>query len=69
VYGTNFEQRLANTAMDLLGPYGPLTEDSPLAAMEGLAVHSYLASKGYSLQAGNTEVLKNIIASRGLGLK
>ena len=69
VYGTNFEQRLANTAMDLLGPYGPLTEDSPLAAMEGLAVHSYLASKGYSLQAGSTEVLKNIIASRGLGLK
>ena len=69
VYGTNFEQRLANTAMDLLGPYGPLTEDSPLAEMEGLAVHSYLASKGYSLQAGSTEVLKNIIATRGLGLK
>lgn len=68
VYGTTFEQRLANTAMELLGPYGGLTASSPLAVTRGLAVHSYLASKGYSLQAGSSEVLKNIIATRGLGL-
>ena len=68
IFGTNFEQRLANTAMEILGPYGGLTADSPFGVVDGHTVHSYLASKGYSLQAGSTEVLKGIIASRGLGL-
>ncbi|MCK4222102.1 MAG: acyl-CoA dehydrogenase, partial [Dehalococcoidia bacterium] len=67
-YATAFEQRLANTAMDILGPYGLLLADSKFVPFEGLASHSYLASKGYSLQAGSREILKNIIATRGLGL-
>jgi hypothetical protein len=33
-----------------------------------MAPHSFLGSKGYSLQAGTTEILKNIVANRGLGL-
>jgi alkylation response protein AidB-like acyl-CoA dehydrogenase len=68
VFGTTFEQRLANAAMEILGPYGGLSASSAHAVVDGLAVHSYLASKGYSLQAGSTEVLKGIIATRGLGL-
>lgn len=68
VHGTSFEQRLANTAMELLGPYSGLTGASSQAKIDGMAIHSYLASKGYSLQAGSSEVLKNIIATRGLGL-
>jgi hypothetical protein len=67
-YATTFEQRLANTAMEILGPYGLLWAGSKYAPFEGLAAHSYLGSKGYSLQAGSTEILKNIIATRGLGL-
>jgi len=68
VFGTTFEQRLANVAMEILGPYGGLTSGSAHGVIDGLAMHSYLASKGYSLQAGSTEVLKGIIATRGLGL-
>jgi len=68
VFGTNFEQRLANVAIEILGPYGGLSADSPYAVADGMAVHSYLASKGYSLQAGSTEILKGIIATRELGL-
>jgi alkylation response protein AidB-like acyl-CoA dehydrogenase len=68
IFGTTFEQRLANIAMELLGPYGGQSARSPHAALDGLALHSYLASKGYSLQAGSTEILKGIIATRGLGL-
>jgi len=68
VYGTSFEQKLATVAMEVLGPHGLLWHDSPGAPIQGLVLHSYLASKGYSLQAGSTEVLKNIIATRGLGL-
>ena len=67
-YSTAFEQRLAKAAMEVLGPYGQLLSDSKLAPIRGLAVHSYLASKGYSLQAGTSEILKNILATRGLGL-
>ena len=67
-YSTAFEQRLAKVAMEILGPYGQLLSDSKLAPIRGLAVHSYLASKGYSLQAGTSEILKNVLATRGLGL-
>jgi hypothetical protein len=67
-YSTAFEQRLANAAMEVLGPYGQLVSDSKLAPLRGLAAHSYLGSKGYSLQAGTSEILKNILATRGLGL-
>jgi alkylation response protein AidB-like acyl-CoA dehydrogenase len=67
-YATAFEQRVANTAVEVLGPYGILWADSKYARMGGMAAHSYLGSKGYSLQAGASEILKNIIAGRGLGL-
>jgi alkylation response protein AidB-like acyl-CoA dehydrogenase len=67
-YCTTFEQRLANVATDILGAYGQLMAESEWAPIFGMAPHSYLGSKGYSLQAGTTEVLRNIVASRGLGL-
>ena len=67
-YATTFEQHLANAAMEILGPYGSLWAGSKYVPFEGLAAHSYLGSKGYSLQAGSSEILKNIIATRGLGL-
>ena len=65
---TTFEQRLANVATDILGMYGQLMAESKWSPIFGMAPHSYLGSKGYSLQAGTTEVLRNIVASRGLGL-
>ncbi|MEA3253794.1 MAG: acyl-CoA dehydrogenase family protein, partial [Chloroflexota bacterium] len=68
VYATAFEQHLANTAMEVLGPYGLLWADSKYVPLGGMAAQSYLGSKGYSLQAGSSEILKNIIATRGLGL-
>jgi alkylation response protein AidB-like acyl-CoA dehydrogenase len=67
-YSTAFEQRLASVAIEILGPYGQLVGDSKLAPIRGMAVHSYLGSKGYSLQAGTSEILKNVLATRGLGL-
>jgi alkylation response protein AidB-like acyl-CoA dehydrogenase len=67
-YSTEFEKHLASVAMEVLGPYGQLTSGSRLAPARGMAAHSYLGSKGYSLQAGTTEILKNILAVRRLGL-
>ena len=67
-YSTEFEKRLASVAMEILGPYGQLMTGSKLVPLRGIASHSYLGSKGYSLQGGTTEILKNILAARGLGL-
>ena len=65
---TTFEQHLASIATDVLGLYGQLWKESKYAPIRGMAPHSFLGSKGYSLQAGTSEVLKGVIASRGLGL-
>jgi alkylation response protein AidB-like acyl-CoA dehydrogenase len=67
-YGTAFEQRLASTAIEMLGLYGQLAPESNRVPMHGMAYNSYLSSKGYSLQAGASEILKNIIAQRKLEL-
>ena len=67
-YGTAFEQYLASTAIEILGLYGQLSPESKRVPVQGMAYHSYLSSKGYSLQAGTSEILKNILALRKLGL-
>jgi alkylation response protein AidB-like acyl-CoA dehydrogenase len=67
-YCTTFEQNLAIVATDILGVYGQLIAESKWAPIMGMASHSYLSCMGYSLQAGTTEVLRNVIASRGLNL-
>ena len=67
-YSTAFEQHLASTAIEILGLYGQLSPESKWVPMQGMAYHSYLSSKGYSLQAGTSEVLKNILALRKLEL-
>ncbi len=67
-YSTTFEQHMASVAMEILGLYGQLLAESKLAPILGMAPHSYLGSKGYSLQAGTSEILRNIVALRGLGL-
>lgn len=67
-YGTAFEQRLASTAIEIVGLYGQLAPQSKRVPMQGMAYHSYLSSKGYSLQAGTSEILKNIMALRKLEL-
>ena len=68
VFGTAFEQRLTKVALDILGPYAQLTTKSGLAPMGGITPESYLSSFGYTLMGGSSEILKNIIATRGLGL-
>jgi len=67
-YCTGFEKRLASIAIEILGLYGQLSPESRWVPMQGMAYYSYLASRGYSLQGGTSEILKNIIALRKLGL-
>jgi alkylation response protein AidB-like acyl-CoA dehydrogenase len=67
-YCTAFEQHLADLSTRILGLYGQLIGESKWAPIFGMAPHSYLGSMGYSLQAGTSEILRNVVATRGLGL-
>lgn len=67
-YCTAFEQRLGSAAIEILGLYGQLHHDSKWVPLHGMALESYLSSKAYSLQAGTSEILKNILATRKLQL-
>jgi 3-oxocholest-4-en-26-oyl-CoA dehydrogenase alpha subunit len=68
MFCTAFEQHLADLSTRILGPYGQLTGESKWAPISGMAPHSFLGSMGYSLQAGTSEILRNVVATRGLGL-
>jgi alkylation response protein AidB-like acyl-CoA dehydrogenase len=61
-------QRLQELAMEILGPYGQLTRGSRWAVENGLWQYSFLRSRANSIEGGTTEIQKNIIGERVLGL-
>ncbi len=65
---TELSVKLANTAMDLLGPYGLLDKGSIRAPFDGRVGMGYLDSISGPIGAGTSEIQKTILATRGLGL-
>jgi alkylation response protein AidB-like acyl-CoA dehydrogenase len=61
-------QRLQEVAMELQGPYSQLTRGSDWAVEGGLWQYTFLRSRANSIEGGTTEVQKNIIGERILGL-
>jgi alkylation response protein AidB-like acyl-CoA dehydrogenase len=68
LYGSELTQRIAGTGMQLLGYAGLLVPGSPLAPFGGGMARSYLDAVGSTIASGTSEVQRNIIAQRGLGL-
>lgn len=68
LFGSELSQRVAAVLMEALGPYGVLRQDSRRAPMTGLVWKSYLSSRSSTIAAGTSEIQRNIIATRGLGL-
>jgi len=60
--------QLAVTALDLLGPYGPLYRGSKHLRDEGFWPYELMFSLGLIIGGGTAQIQKNIIAQRGLGL-
>ena len=69
VFCTQYEQRLNDVATRIMGRYGQLMPGSKRAPHRGMIAESYLSSPSYTLQGGTVEILKNIIALRGLKLQ
>jgi len=67
-YCTEFEQRLAQAASELMGGYGQLLPGSHRARLHGRIARAYLYAPAYTIQGGTSTILRNIIATRGLGL-
>jgi len=63
MFWSETDQRLAQSAMEVLGPYGQLTEGDTAQF-----AHHYLRVRGRTIEAGTSEVMRNTIASRVLGL-
>jgi alkylation response protein AidB-like acyl-CoA dehydrogenase len=61
-------QRLAQTGIKLLGLYGNVYGDGRLSAMKGRLTRHYLSSVSATIAAGTSEINRNVIATRGLGL-
>jgi alkylation response protein AidB-like acyl-CoA dehydrogenase len=68
VYSTELNQRTARTAIKLLGMHGQLGHGSLAAPAEGQWLHQYLRTVANSIEGGSSEIQRNIIATRGLGL-
>ena len=68
LFATELSQRLANAAMDIGGPGSQMrvrTEDAPMA---GRSESTYRYTVIDTIGGGASEIQKNIIARRGLGL-
>jgi alkylation response protein AidB-like acyl-CoA dehydrogenase len=64
LYCSELEQRIAQTAMKIAGPYAQSMEkDAPMQAGK-----MYLYSVALTIGGGTSEIQRNIIAMRGLGL-
>ncbi len=62
------QQRLQRTGMDLLGPNGFYTSGSPWAVADGVWDLEFWEAIGTTIAGGTSEIQRNIIATRGLGL-
>ena len=65
---TETEQRIAELASRLLGPAGQLAPGDPRAPLGGRAARTLLYAPAYTIQGGTNNILRNIVAERGLGL-
>ena len=61
LFWSELNQRMQETAVDLEGMHGQLKDNGPWQ-------YGFLRSKGNTIEAGSSEVLRNIIAERVLGL-
>ena len=67
-FGMEWNQRVNDFAMQVQGPYARLIRDSAYSIDDGRWQYSFLRSRGNTIETGTSEIKRNVIAQRGLGL-
>ena len=67
VYGSELTQRIAGTGVRLFGLAGLIAPGGADAPAGGAFARHYLTATGATIEAGTSEIQRNIIAQRGLG--
>src|SRR5215471_17182941 len=65
---TELNHAICAAALDVLGSYGPLTRGAPHVEDKGSWPHDYMFTLGMIIGGGTSQIQKNIISERGLGL-
>jgi alkylation response protein AidB-like acyl-CoA dehydrogenase len=68
LFNTDMKLRMARYGMEIMGLYGQLDHKSKWVQLKGRFERQYLWQTGLAVGGGTTEIQKNIIAMRGLGL-
>ncbi len=68
LYSSELGRRLAGSGMEMLGLYGQLHPRSKYAHLKGRIERYYQLSVAETIGGGTSEIMRNIIAIRGLGL-
>ena len=68
IFWSELNQRLQQVAQELLGPYGQLEAADPQAIDGGAWSYGYLRARGNTIEAGTSEIQRNIIGHFVLGL-
>jgi len=66
--GSELRQRIAYAALDILGPWGRLEQGSACAPLAGEVAHMIRSTVIDTIGGGTSEVLRNVVALRGLRL-
>jgi len=67
-FGMELNQRMQDFAMQLQGPYSQLMRDSKYAIDDGRWQYAFLRSRGNTIETGTSEIKRNVLAQRVLGL-
>jgi len=68
IFWSELNQRLQQIAQEILGSYGQLTAGDSHAIDKGQWSYAYLRTRGNTIEAGTSEVQRNIIGHFVLGL-
>jgi alkylation response protein AidB-like acyl-CoA dehydrogenase len=69
LYSMELNQRIANTGLRVMGLYGQLGRGpDDYAPMKGRLEFTYLRAVANTIEGGTSEIQRNIVAQRGLGL-
>ena len=68
LFWSQLDQDLAQLGTEVIGPYSQIAHGSPWAPDEGQWEFYELLARGSGIRAGTSEILRNILGERVLGL-